>query len=57
MYITQGIGVMMFTLDEAQNSIAWLVDICKEISPWRDKVQNLNVEIKTLQTRMQGNGG
>ncbi len=47
----------MFTLDEAQDSIAWLVGICKEISPWRDKVQNLNVEIKTLQTRMQGNGG
>tara|TARA_B100001750_G_C15307650_1_gene495545 strand:+ start:59 stop:451 length:393 start_codon:yes stop_codon:yes gene_type:complete len=47
----------MFTLDEAQNSIAWLVDICKEISPWRDKVQNLNIEIKNLQTRMQGNGG
>ena len=48
---------MIFTLDEAQNSIAWLADICKEISPLRDKVKNLNIEIKNLQTRMQGNGG
>ena len=47
----------MFTLDESQNLIAWLVEICKEISPWRDHVKNVNDEIKTLQIRMQGNGG
>ena len=47
----------MFTLDESQDLITWLVEICKGISPWRDQVRNLNVEIKTLQIRMQGNGG
>ncbi len=47
----------MFTLNESQNLIALLVEICKQISPWRDQVQNLNVEIKNLQMRMQGNGG
>ena len=36
----------MFTLDESQDLITWLVEICKGISPWRDQVRNLNVEMK-----------
>ncbi|MQG39076.1 MAG: DUF2203 family protein [SAR202 cluster bacterium] len=47
----------MFTLDGAQNLIPFLKEICSSISPLRNKVKDLNVEIKTLQIRMQGNGG
>ena len=46
----------MFTIEDAQNLIPWLKQICVEIKPLNKRSQVLSHQIKTLESKLKGNG-
>ena len=47
----------VFTLEEAQEHISWLIDEIDSIIPKRNSVRDLQRQIDDLVGRMAGNGG
>ena len=46
----------MFTIEEAQNLIPWLKQICIEIGPLNKRSKVLSHQIKILELKLKGNG-
>lgn len=46
----------MFTIEDAQTLIPWLKQICVEISPLNKRSKVLSHQIKTLESKLKGNG-